>query len=127
MIKLMLVASGALGLALPVYAGEIGGGLSGCEIRLSCEWKAKGCYKPSPPFTTAYDSFSYNLAVENYNRYVSDAKMYLDCIISEGRRDINDGFPKLVKKSIEESSAEIDRDISSAKSSLEMARTLIRR
>jgi hypothetical protein len=110
-------------------AGEIGGGISSCDLGgfRSCEWKASRCHKPWPPSTFATDVFTYNMAVGEYNRFVNDSNEYIRCLGAEGKRDISDGFPAVVKESIDKAAKEIDRDISSAKSSLDMTRSFIRR
>jgi hypothetical protein len=109
-------------------AGEIESGIVTCEVRgiFQCGWKPKGCYKPLPPSTFVVDVTSYNLAVDAYNRYLSDVRRYLACAVNDGKSDI-ESFPEIVKRGIEKTSQEMDREIASAKSSLDRARIFLPR
>ena len=56
------------------HAGEVGGGIASCDLSnpyLGCEWKSKGCYKPSKPFILASSVSAYNRAVDEFNDYLA--------------------------------------------------------
>jgi hypothetical protein len=129
-----IYAAGAMAIVLACLsnarAGTIESGIGGCDLNSSfsgCEWKPLACFRPSKPVTTAYDVESYNIAVEEYNSYVQQMSRYLDCLVSEAKRDIATGFPNAVKKSVEELSDDAQSEVSNAKSDLDLARELIRR
>lgn len=113
-------------------AGELGSGLSGCDLTRSglmgCQWKPKTCYEPyRPSMAYVYDVDSYNFEVDAYNRYVAEAEAYLACITSEAKVDITKRFPAIVRESVESISNDVSLSISNAKSSLSRSRDFIRR
>jgi hypothetical protein len=105
------------------------GGIGGCDISgaLSfCKWKPKNCDKPDAPAIFATDVVTYNLAVDEYNRYLQEIDEYKECIIAEGKADITHGFPDLVVDGAKEAESEVDEEANRAKRSLELARSLVR-
>lgn len=108
-------------------AGELMGGVGGCEIS-SCEWKPADCYKPSPP--TIYSStarVSYNRAVRDFNAYLARVQDYKNCVIDQGKADAAYSFPALVTKATQKVNEEVDREARRAREELDLARTRLNR
>lgn len=50
-------------------------------------WKSIRCYQPQPPAVQITDTFTFNLAVDAFNRYLGDMSAYLDCAGREANED----------------------------------------
>jgi hypothetical protein len=100
-----LVASVALsalaGLPAPTRAGE----LDRPEITDYRVWKPNRCYKPRPPSVQVTDALTFNLAVEAFNRYLTDMKGYLECAGTEANEDY-----AAIKQVLEESLGRLRED-----------------
>ncbi|MBC8038431.1 MAG: hypothetical protein H7X89_14560 [Rhizobiales bacterium] len=108
-------------------AGELMGGVGGCEIS-SCEWKPAVCYKPSPP--TIYSStarVSYNRAVRDFNAYLARVQDYKNCVINQGKADVTDGFPAVVMRGTQKVNEEVDREARRSREELDSARARLSR
>lgn len=82
------------------------------------EWHSD-CYKPSPPSFFVSDIDSYNMAVDDFNRYVSEVKSYLECIRSEGDSD-SEMLLKAVHDGVTNEENEIIDEVRDAKRELLM-------
>jgi hypothetical protein len=104
------------------YSGE----LDRRTIGRSVEWTPDSCYKPSLPTFYAYDTFSYNMAVDAFNTYVIAAKTYLSCATREASADLST-FRNVLDDSLGRETSEMQSRIESAKSELSLSRSMIRR
>ncbi len=104
----------------PVYSGE----LDRRRITRSTSWERDGCYKPSPPSTYVYDVQGFNWAVDEYNSFIGDVQIYLDCIVGEAEDDLRK-FRIILDDSVDELRSEILSEAESAKSDLELSRDML--
>lgn len=95
----------------------IAGSLDRTEITPYRVWQSNRCYKPRPPNILISDALSFNLAVEAFNSYLADMKIYLECAGGEANEDYD-----AMKQVLEESLARIRQD---ALAELEATRNLI--
>ena len=88
------------------------------------QWKpSSSCYRPAQPFFSIYNVPSYNDAVAEFNSYLSDAEIYLSCIVAEAKADI-EKFPKIVAKGVTTARSEVLSDLENAKLSLASQRPI---
>jgi len=83
------------------------------------------CYKPSPPSFFVSDVDSYNMAVNEFNSYVSEAQTYSDCLLTEGEADLR-MLKKIISNGVDEKRSEIRSDVDNAKSDLELQGQMLR-
>ena len=111
------------------FAGEISTGIGSCEVGggiFGCEWKPSHCYKPMAPSITVYDKYSAKMAISEYNSYLSEVDRYNACMVGEAKSDIKK-MADDIASSAKKRSAEIDTEVASVKSQLEMSLHLFRR
>jgi len=110
------------------HAGEVGGGIASCDLSnpyLGCEWKSKGCYKPSKPFILASSVSAYNRAVDEFNDYLAGLQRYEDCVLADGKADVGDRFKAIVVKGAQKELDDADNDLRSARSDLDLAKSRV--
>ena len=93
------------------------------RLSSSVKWKPTGCFKPSPPMIFASNVAEYNIAVDEFNMWLSKMKVYLSCVNSEAKGDIENAGKVVVdgaNREVEETNSEISR----ARSNLLMQRPL---
>lgn len=113
--------------ARPAAAGELEGGIGGCKLSslfLGCKWKPSDCTKPNPPNTLVFSRNDFNLAVDDFNDYLRQVSYYKQCLVDEAKQDVSKRFPDLVIKSVEDETNEIDNEVQSARSQIELQRPL---
>ena len=88
----------------------------------SAKWEATGCSEPYQPTIMAYDVDSYNLAVDEFNMFLSDVDSYLDCVVRDANADIQKNVPKIIKQGVRDAQSETRQLIDALKSQLEMAK-----
>ena len=109
------------------HAGDLTGGVGGCEIS-SCEWKPADCYKPNPPaIYSSTAKASYNRAVRDFNAYVASVWEYKSCVVNQGKADVAEKFPALVTRGTQKVTEEVDREARKAREELDTARARLRR
>ncbi len=70
----------------------------------------------------AYDVDSYNLAVDEFNMFLSDVDSYLDCVVRDANADIQKNIPKIIKQGVRDAQSEMRQLIDELKSQLELAK-----
>ncbi len=81
---LALLGAACVGAAHP-QAGA--GSLDGPEIADYRVWRSNRCYKPPPPPVRISDPLTYNLAVDAFNRYFDQMKVFMECVGAEANQD----------------------------------------
>ena len=94
------------------------------QISRYMDWEPD-CYKPSPPSFYVSDVNSYNMAVYEFNSYLSEAQTYSDCLLTEGEADLK-MLKMVISNGVDEKRSEIRNDIDSAKSDLEFQGSMLR-
>lgn len=112
-------------LAMPATAGEFSC-LIGCDlggISTNVEWKPSSsqCYKPSAPLTFVSDARSYNQAVREFNRWIDELDVYLSCVRSEAKDDL-EKIPDIMSKGLQNVRTDVDLDVSRARATLQAYR-----
>ena len=101
---------------------------SRCRIERTfscCDWEPTGCFTPNAPFYSIYDVDSFNQAVREYNFFLTEIDVYLDCIVRDAQADISRNFPELVSNSVRQLSSEINSEAENARSQIERSRLYI--
>lgn len=101
----------------------IAGSIGYKQIRRHMDWEPD-CYKPSVPSFYASDVDSYNMAVHEFNSYLSEVETYLGCIRTEGEADLR-LLSRAIENGIEEKRSEIIGELESAKSDLSYQRSTL--
>lgn len=89
----------------------------------SVKWKPTGCFKPSPPMIFVSNAAEYNIAVDEFNMWLSRMKAHLSCVSSEAKRDIENAG-KVIVDGANQETEEANSEISRARSNLLMQRPL---
>jgi hypothetical protein len=127
-----LICAASLGFSKSaVTAGEVGSGIGACDTTaipvLQCEWRPKGCYKPSRPYFNVTTASDYNTAVYEFNSYLDALGRYESCVLSDAKNDVGDRFPSLVKKGLQKEEEEMNNDLERAKEDLSLAKSNLHR
>ena len=99
-----------------------------CEIRSfgsNIDWESTDCSKPYTPSLFVTDVESFNWAAYTFNRYVSDAQNYINCLVNEAEGDLRE-LPEIISKGVERARSEMVHEVDSHRSELELQRTLLR-
>jgi len=116
-------------LAKPSLAGTVAGRTESCSLdaasETSCEWKPAHCEEPAISSVVIIDAASYNRAVLEYNAYLQQANRYVMCIVDEAKADIQSNFPEAIKKSVDQLTAGVQRNLDRAKTDLDASRQLL--
>ncbi len=119
----MRAAALGIFLFITLSASAIGGSIGYQNIHTYMDWEPD-CYKPSPPTFFVSDIHSYNMAVDEYNSFVSELQTYLSCIQSEGESDLKT-LAVSISNSIDEKRSEAMSELQSAKSDLSMQKLML--
>lgn len=85
-------------------------------------WKPSGCSKPSAPlFLVGRGAREYNLAVDQFNMWLSLVERYNDCIRSEALADIK-RMPDLIVEGAKKAQSEMASEIQHQRSNLQLMR-----
>lgn len=96
LIAVVLIAAAAS----PAPAGSLGS----TEVGPSLEWTSR-CTPPVAPSPTFHDIAGYNAALEAYNTYVARVRNYIQCVQSDGKKDIDTLAAEIAKRMQEEQTA----------------------
>lgn len=110
--------------ALSTVANQAAGGEIGYSYIHNYMDYNPSCYKPSEPSFFVHDLHSYNSAVDDYNDYLDDVKIYLSCLVSEGEADIR-LLRQAVANGVDEKRTEILDELDSLRSDLERERSTL--
>jgi len=91
------------------------GELSGFGSVSMSTWEPSDCYKPSEPSFIVFDRDGYNMAVMQFNSYLSEVKSYISCVSSEGNSDYR-LLKSIIENGIQEASSNIQSELSSVRS-----------
>jgi hypothetical protein len=86
-------------------------------------WKSTSCFKPTAPFIFVSNVEEYNFAVQQFNSWLDQMRMYATCVAEEAARDAEKAS-KLVLEGAEKFQGEAIDEISRQRSLLLMSRPL---
>lgn len=89
------------------------------------KWSPSGCYKPMPPSYFVTDAASYNMAIDEYNRYIQEMKDYLSCLENEAQQDLAEA-QRVVQRELDSLQREAVNEAGDAKADLLNQKYLIR-
>ena len=116
-----LVFASVIGLtATPALAGSFGE----AEINSDLTWRAD-CTAPARPAVFIDDIDSYNQALEQFNAYVAQVRVFIQCIQSDGKADI-DALAAAVARGMQEQQKSALDDVEDLRTDLNVQRTLLR-
>jgi hypothetical protein len=98
----------------------------GCRLDglTNISWKPSSmCSKPFVPSFYASTPEQYNMAVDTYNRWLSQMKAYVECVNAEASSDLKK-LPNIVVEGAKKAQQEASDEISSARSRLQMMRPM---
>lgn len=97
------------------------GGLDGPEIADYRVWRSNRCYKPPPPPVNVSDPLTYNLAVDAFNRYFDQMKVFMECVGREANEDY-EAMRKVLETGLTRARAEALSDLERSRAAIESYR-----
>lgn len=104
-------------------SSAISGSLGMTTIGFMNTWEPD-CYKPNEPYMFITDVDSFNMAVDEFNSYLSQVEQYMLCVETEAETDKR-AMIKAVDQGMLEATEGILMEVQSARSTLEASRSTL--